>query len=154
MQPKSQGRTLHILHSIFKKHHFTYIHFFMFFPWSCYVTSIYWLHLMFCWPCIAVYQYSKTNKMHFLYSVYYELMASTCFQHHLLIFRRCCTNNSWYVACVLCLLAATRIEVELVTPILVAANIHNTHTTHQLLFLQCLLKMSKWCSKHVDAVNS
>jgi hypothetical protein len=32
---------------------------------------------------IRSYQYSKTNEMHFLYSVYYELMASTCFEHYL-----------------------------------------------------------------------
>jgi hypothetical protein len=51
-------------------------------------------YLMFCWPCIIIYQYSKTNKMHFLYSVYYELTASTCFEHYLLIFRRCCINNN------------------------------------------------------------
>jgi hypothetical protein len=44
--------------------------------------------------------------MHFLYSVYYELTASTCFEHYFLIFRRLCTNSTWYIACVLCLLAA------------------------------------------------
>jgi hypothetical protein len=37
------------------------------------------INLMFCWSCIVVYQYSKTNDMHFLYSIYYELTASTCF---------------------------------------------------------------------------
>jgi hypothetical protein len=39
-------------------------------------------------------QYSKTNKMHFMYSIYYELAASTCFEHYLLIFRRCWTHNN------------------------------------------------------------
>jgi hypothetical protein len=66
------------------------------------------INLMFCWPCIVVYQYSKTNEMQFLYSVYYELTASTYFEHYLLIFRRRCTSNSWYFACVLCRLAVTR----------------------------------------------
>jgi hypothetical protein len=33
----------------------------------------------------ALSQYSKTNEMHFLYSVYYELTSSTCFEHYLLI---------------------------------------------------------------------
>jgi hypothetical protein len=47
------------------------------------------------------HQYSKTNKMHFWYSAYHELTASTCFEHYLLIFRRCYTNNTWYIACVL-----------------------------------------------------
>jgi hypothetical protein len=50
--------------------------------------------------------------MLFLYSVYYELTACTCFEHYLLIFRRRCINNCWYIACVLCRLAATRVGVE------------------------------------------
>jgi hypothetical protein len=50
--------------------------------------------------------------MHFLYSVSYELTASTCFEHCLLIIRRSCINNNWYTACVLCQLAATRVGVE------------------------------------------
>jgi hypothetical protein len=62
------------------------------------------------------YQHSKIKETHFWYSVYYELTASICFEHYLLIFRRRYTNNNLYVACVLlvCLLAATRIGVELV----------------------------------------
>jgi hypothetical protein len=82
-------------------------------------------------------QYDKTNKMYFLYSVHYELTAATCFEHYLLIFRRCCTNN-WYIVCVLCLIAANR---------------HNIHAIYQL-FVQHLLKMRKCCSKHVEAINS
>jgi hypothetical protein len=65
-------------------------------------------HGMFCWWCIVMFHYSKTNEIHFLYSSYYELMASTYFVHCLLIFWRSCMNNNWYTACVLCLLAATR----------------------------------------------
>jgi hypothetical protein len=97
----------------------------------------------------TIYQYSKTNKMPFMYSVYYELTASTCFEHYLLILRRQCTKNNWYSVRMLCLLAATRIGVELV-----AANRHNTHAKYQLSFVQRLLKMSKECSKHVEVVNS
>jgi hypothetical protein len=63
-------------------------------------------------------QHSKTNKMHFLYSIYYELTASTCFKHYLLIFRSG-------------------------TPILVAANRHNTHAIYRMWFVQRPLKMSK-----------
>jgi hypothetical protein len=36
-------------------------------------------NFMFSWPCIISYQYSKTNEIHFLYSIYYELTTSTCF---------------------------------------------------------------------------
>jgi hypothetical protein len=74
---------------------------------------------MFCWQCIVVYPYSKANGMQFLYSIYYELTASTSFEHYLLIFRRRFTNNAWYVACVLWLLAANP----------GTANRHNTHAT-------------------------
>jgi hypothetical protein len=47
--------------------------------------------------------------MHF-YSVCKELSASTCFEHYLLIFRRRYTNDTWYIACVLCQLAALELE--------------------------------------------
>jgi hypothetical protein len=45
---------------------------------------------------LVIYQYSRTNKMHFLYSICYELTASTCVEHYLLISRRRCINN-WSV---------------------------------------------------------
>jgi hypothetical protein len=60
--------------------------------------------------------------MCFLYSVYYELTASTCFEHYLPIFRIRCTNNNWCVAHVLCLLAAISVGVPR-TPTLVAAEL-------------------------------
>jgi hypothetical protein len=37
-------------------------------------------------------------------------MASTCFQHYLLILRRRCTNGTWYIAWVLCQLATSGLE--------------------------------------------
>jgi hypothetical protein len=49
------------------------------------------------------HQYSKTKEMHFLYSVYYELAAYTCFQHYLLIFRRRRTNSDFILrVCYIC----------------------------------------------------
>jgi hypothetical protein len=72
----------------------------------------------------TVYQYSKTNEMQFLYSVYYELTTSTYFEHYLLIFRRRSTNNNWYIACVLCLFHSNP-----------GGNRHNTHAVYQLLFV-------------------
>jgi hypothetical protein len=59
-----------------------------------------------------LFQYSMTNKMYHLYPLYYELTASTCFAHYLLIIRKRCTNSNWYTACLLCQLAATRVGVE------------------------------------------
>jgi hypothetical protein len=40
-------------------------------------------------------------------------MSFTCFEHYLLILRRRYTSGAWYIACVLCQLAATRVGVEL-----------------------------------------
>jgi hypothetical protein len=57
-------------------------------------------NLMLCWLCIIVYECSKTNVTYFLYSVYRELTASVCYEHHLLTFRRPCTNSIWYRYCV------------------------------------------------------
>jgi hypothetical protein len=70
-------------------------------------------YFMFCWMCNIMYQCSRTNKMQFLFSVKYKLTATTCFQHYLLIIRRRLMYNSWYIACVLCWLAATRVGVPL-----------------------------------------
>jgi hypothetical protein len=56
---------------------------------------------MFYWTCIAQYQYSRTNRMHCLCSVYCELTACTCFEHCLLIFRRRCINKNLYIACIM-----------------------------------------------------
>jgi uncharacterized membrane protein len=108
---------------------------------------------MFCRPCIVVYQYSKTNEMHFLYSIYCELTASTCFQHYLLIFRRRYTNNNWYIACVLCLLAATRIGVELnnnwyiacVLCLLAATRIGVELNNWYIACVLCLLAATRFC---------
>jgi hypothetical protein len=74
---------------------------------------------------IQIGQYSRTNKMHSLHSVHYELTASTCFKHYLLIFRRHCINNNRYS-----------------TPTLAADSWHYTHAMYQL-FMQRLLKMSR-----------
>jgi hypothetical protein len=68
--------------------------------------------LMFYSPCITVYQYNEADVMH-LDSVYLKLRASTCFAHYLPIFKRHFTNGTWYIACVLCQLAATRVGVDL-----------------------------------------
>jgi hypothetical protein len=37
-------------------------------------------------------------------------MASSYIEHYLLVLRRLCTNGTWYIACVLCLLAAPGLE--------------------------------------------
>jgi hypothetical protein len=91
--------------------------------------------------------------MHFLYSVYYELTASTCFEHYLLIFRTCCINNYWYIVCVLCWLAAT--------PGLEWMSLHSnpgssqqyTHNIPIVVYAACP-EDEQECSKHVEAVNS
>jgi hypothetical protein len=70
-------------------------------PFSIFCAAWMFITFMFCWLCIVIYQYSRTNEMHFLYSVYYGLKTSTCFKHYLFIFRKSCINNNWYISCVL-----------------------------------------------------
>jgi hypothetical protein len=72
----------------------------------------------------------KTNAMHILYSVYYELTDGTCFEHNLLNFRRRCTNDN-LGHCVRVMLHPC------------ATKRHNTHEVDRLLFVQRLLKMRK-----------
>jgi hypothetical protein len=62
------------------------------------------------------------------YSIYLELWASTCFEHYLLILRRRYTNGTWYIVCVLCQLAATRVGVEL------AFQLHHIYKTYSVCF--------------------
>jgi hypothetical protein len=69
------------------------------------------------------------------YLIYYGLRASTVFKHYLLIFRRQCTNRTWYIACVLRQLAAPGSELN---PNPGAANWHNTCAIYQVSLAQCL----------------
>jgi hypothetical protein len=86
--------------------------------------------LVFCWPCIVIHQNSKTKDMYFLYSFYYELTASTYFEHYLFNFRRRYTSSTCCIACVLCLLAAP----NLVQP---------TDITH-MQYTKCRLCSAPW----------
>jgi hypothetical protein len=54
---------------------------------------------------------SETNVMHFLFSLL-KLRTSTCFEHYLLIHRRRYTSATWYIACMLCQLAAPRSRIQ------------------------------------------
>jgi hypothetical protein len=83
-----------------------------------------------------IYQYHRTNVMHFLFSLL-RMNASTCFEHYLLIPRRRATSNTWYVACMLCKLAAA----GNFNP--GAANLHNMHAIYQVPLVSHLLRMSK-----------
>jgi hypothetical protein len=62
-------------------------------------------NLMFCWPCFIVYQYNEPNVMLFLFNLL-RIKASTLFEHYMLILRRRYTSGTWYIASVLCQLAA------------------------------------------------
>jgi hypothetical protein len=60
-------------------------------------------------------QYSKTNTMNILFKLLRTKgLYGTCFENYLFILRKRCTNDAWYIACVLCQLTATWIGVQLV----------------------------------------
>jgi hypothetical protein len=87
------------------------------------------------------YQYSKTNEKHFLCSVYYELRASTCFEHLVAHHQEALLIQQlvYFVR----IISAGCYQGWSGTPTVVATNRHNTHAIYQLLFVQRLLKMSK-----------
>jgi hypothetical protein len=78
------------------------------------------------------------------------LTASTCFKHYLLIIRRCCINNCWYIASVLCRLAANRVGVRL-SAARVGVPLQPWQQTADIICLQyinsCLCSVSwRWAS--------
>jgi hypothetical protein len=79
-----------------------------------YIQYIY-TFLMFCWPCIIVHQYSETNVMHFLFNLL-RINGLYMFRPLLAHPQEALHSGTWYIACVLCQLAATRTGVELVSP--------------------------------------
>jgi hypothetical protein len=76
------------------------------------------------------YQYSKTNEMHFLYSVYYELTASTCFRA-LLVHLQETLHKQQFVYCVRVMSVGCYQDWSS-TLIPVAASKHYTPTIYQL----------------------
>jgi hypothetical protein len=70
---------------------------------------------MFCWPCIIVHQYSETNVMHFLFSLL-RINGIYMFRALLAHPQEALQSGTWYIACVLCQLAASGLECS--TPIL------------------------------------
>jgi hypothetical protein len=91
--------------------------------------------LMFCWPCNIIHQYNRTNKMHFLFSVYYNSLPLHVSSTYLPIIRRHCIYKNWYILYVLWETSSTLT--------LLAASRHNMHKIYQLLHIQCLQMMSK-----------
>jgi hypothetical protein len=80
-----------------------------------------------CW-------YSETNVMHFLFNLL-RIKDPYMFQG-LLAHPQEALYKQHLVYCVRVMsVGCTRIEVEIFTPSLVAANRHNTHTIYQLLFV-------------------
>jgi hypothetical protein len=69
-------------------------------------------NLMFCWPCIVIYQYNRANKMHYLLSFFfinslYMFRALFCSSSGGTV----CTATGIFL-CLLCRLAASRVGVE------------------------------------------
>jgi hypothetical protein len=91
--------------------------------------TVYQYSEMFCWPYITVYQYIETNVMHFLFNLFrikglYMFWALPAHPQKVL------KNGTWYIACVLCQLAAAGFGVEQSsTPILFLAHWLTSHGT-------------------------
>jgi hypothetical protein len=82
--------------------------------------------LMFCWPCIVVYQYSEISVMNFLFNLL-RIKGLYMFQALLARPLEVLHSGTWCIVCVLCKLAAPGLKVHFS---LGAANWHNTHTIY------------------------
>jgi hypothetical protein len=61
------------------------------------------------WVKISIMKSTWSN----FHSIYWDSRAATGFEHYMLFLRRCCTNGTWYIACVLCHLAVARCHSQL-----------------------------------------
>jgi hypothetical protein len=114
--------------------------------------------IMFCWPCIIVYQYSETNVMHFVFNLlrikgFYMFRALLTHLQEVL-------HKRHLVYCVHVMSGScTRIGVELVEHQFHsnpgAANWHNTHAIYQFprpLILHKLNKKSSLWFNYTDII--
>jgi hypothetical protein len=75
-------------------------------------TAFAWFFFMFGWPCISNHICTINQHDALFVLTLLNNHTCTCFEHYLLVFSRCYINNNWYIACVLCRLAAIRVGVE------------------------------------------
>jgi hypothetical protein len=69
--------------------------------WLCRNNIYSCLNLRSCWPCIVVYQYSKTNEMHFWFNLLW-INGLYVFRTLLDNLWEALHNNIWYTASVVC----------------------------------------------------
>jgi len=97
-----------------------------------------------------------TNVMHQLLFIHKILFSSTCFEPQVLIFSRIqlYTCSIWYCHSVWDFLVACRYTTWVLTQAVYRQATKNSHREwqcHMLHVYDCiLLKMSTWCSKHVE----
>jgi len=92
-----------------------------------------------------------TNLMHWLLFIYKILFSSTCFEHQVLIFRRIqlYTCSIWY-----CHSSWWPVHTQLAAYRQATRNSYREWRYHMLdVYNYVLLKMSTWCSKHVEKSN-
>jgi hypothetical protein len=92
----------------------------------------------FCWPCVTTRQHSRTNRMHCLYSVCYELTACTRYMLWALfahLQEALYIQQFVYIVCVLCQLAASGLAVS-------------RHITHTQYTNYCVCSASWWWARN------
>jgi hypothetical protein len=70
--------------------------------------------------------------------MYWELLTSACFEHYLIILRRHNTNDTWYIACLLCQLAAPGLNwnyIYICLLALISKDIYEEYWSFQALLL-------------------
>ena len=111
-----------------------------------------WLFIIDCAICWIDYILIP-NLMHWLLFIHKILFSSTCFEPQVLIFRRIqlYTCSIWYCHCLWEFLVACRYTAWSSGSSCVPTGHHELWQYHMLHVYNCIfLKMSTWCSKHVE----
>jgi hypothetical protein len=68
-------------------------------PWASKSYTVLCINLMFCWACIIVYQYNKTNVMHSSFSLL-RIKSIYMFRALLAHPQEVLHKDTWYIVCV------------------------------------------------------
>jgi len=118
------------------------------YTWSIWYCHSLWEFLVAC-RYTAVYR-QATDLMHWLLFIHKILFSSTCFEPQVLIFRRIqlYTCSMWYCHSLREFMLACQYTAVYRQA---TRNSHREWQYHMLYVYNCmLLKMSTWCSKHVE----
>jgi hypothetical protein len=87
--------------------------------WNTFLINLLGISSLYMFRAVLAHPQEALNKRHLVYCVRVmsvgctRIETSTCFEHYLFILRRRLTRGTWYIACVLCQVAAPGLKCRL-----------------------------------------